>query len=300
MKYLIALFFPIVVATGLKAQIPNASFESWYTYALGEYPTGWTTSDSVAAALGGGNNVFKGNDPSDGNLSMHLKSVNTTFGIKGPGMATNGLVEFSGGAFVFSGGSPDTVRSRFLNGVFKYNPTNPNDEGQISVTLLRDSAGVKDTIAYGVTTFNGAFTTYTPFTTTLNYYDWTHNPDTCLIIIQSSRGINDVNLGVGTELVIDTLNFTGTVGIEEANDVINLVNIFPTPAHNQLTIAVDLKRKTDLNCTIYDLTGRQVINMPFNSNKETIDISSLAKGNYILKLSDENNKGLYSKNFIKD
>jgi len=300
MKTLRILLILFPIAFGSLAQIPNASFENWYSYSLGEYPTGWTTSDSVSNAYGAGPNVYKGTDPFDGALSMHLKSVNTSFGIKGPGMATNGLVEFSGGAFVFSGGSPDTTRSRFLTGVFKYNPTNPNDEGQISVALLRDSAGFKDTIAFGVTPFNGTVSTYTPFTTALAYFDYVNNPDTCLIIIQSSRGINDANLGVGTELVIDSLNFSGTVGIEEANDVINSVNIFPSPAHNQLTVLVDLKRKLNLNCTIYDLTGKMVINLPFESNNETIDISSLAKGNYILKLSDDKNNGLYSMSFMKD
>lgn len=299
MKSIRLLLILLIAAFSAQAQIPNASFESWYAYSLGEYPTGWMTSDSVAVALGGSNNAIKGSDPYEGSFSLHLISVQTAF-VKGPGVATNGKIVLDGATFKFSGGSPDTTRSRFLNGQYKYVPTNPNDAGMITILLLHDSAGVKDTVAMGSTMFTGNVPNYTAFNCELTYNTFNHNPDTCLIIIQSSRGINDPNLGVGTELVIDSLGFFGTVGIDEANDVINSVIIFPSPAHNQLNVHVDLKRKTEMNYSVYDLNGRKVLSQSMNSEKELIDISSLAKGNYILKLSDDNNNSLYSKNFIKD
>lgn len=297
MKTLLIVLFLLVISFASKAQIPNASFENWYTYSLGEYPTGWMTSDSVAVALGGTNNVYKGNDPYDGSFSMHLKSVSVGF-VNGPGVATNGMVKLVGASFVFTGGTADTTRARFLTGQFKYIPTNANDQGQISVLLSRDSAGVKDTIAAGVSYFTGNVSTYSPFNTTLVYQDYVNNPDTFLIIIQSSRAINDPNLGIGTELIIDSLSFTGTVGIEEADNVFNSVNIFPSPAHARLTIDIDLKKNIELNYTIFDLSGKKVLTAPLKSNTETIDISMLSNGNYIFTLEDRQGSKLYSKNIV--
>ena len=106
MKSLLSSLLIFIGIFSASAQnIPNASFENWHPYSLGEYPDSWTTSDSVAVALGGGTSVFKFTDPYDGTLSLHMKSVTTTFGISGPGVATNGLVSLSGATFIFSGGS---------------------------------------------------------------------------------------------------------------------------------------------------------------------------------------------------
>jgi hypothetical protein len=301
MKTLLSLLF-IAFAASLSAQdIPNASFENWVPYANGEYPSSWTTSDSISYNYNGGNNVTKGTDPYDGSFSMHLKSVQIQVGpfqVTGPGIATNGLINFNSSTFTFefSGGSPDTVRSRFLVGSFKYAPTNTNDSGFIRVILLKDSVGIKDTIAQGMSMFAGNVGSYTPFSTILYYNDYRRQPDTCLIIIQSSKGINDPNIGIGTELVVDSLGFEGTVGVNELSDAITNVNIFPTPASNQLVIDVDLKYNTSLNYSIFDLNGRIVLSAHMNSAKETVNVSSLAPGNYLLKLSDNNRKTLYAKN----
>jgi hypothetical protein len=299
MKTLLTLFMSsfITIAVYGQAIIPNASFENWYPYANGEYPNSWTTSDSVAVALGGGTSVYSDSDAYDGSLAMHLKSVSAGF-VNGPGLATNGLVNFSGGSFVFSGGTPDTTRSRNLTGYFKYTPMDPGglDQGFIRVVLLRDSASQTDTIAEGFTYFTDTVPTYTPFTTMIEYNDYTRNPTKFLIIISSSMNINDPNLGVGTELVIDSLNFTGTVGINEVANSIKSVNIYPSPADKQLTVDVELIVQTDLNYTLFDLSGKKVLNASMSTAKETIDVSSLKAGNYILSLTDNADNVLYTKN----
>jgi hypothetical protein len=299
MKTLRILLCLVLITVASKAQIPNASFENWYTPNTLEYATGWMTSDSLSRALQGGSSAFKGSDPYDGTFSLHLKSVTVGF-TTGPGVATNGVVGFNGTAFVFSGGTPDTTHYRFLTGQFKYTPTNPLDQGRISVLLSRNATGTRDTIGFGTTTFDGTISSYTSFFAPIIYKDYINPPDTFLIVIQSSKGIADPNLGIGSELVIDSLNFSGLVGIEEAVDVIKSLNVYPSPAHNQLNVAIELKKKVNMNCNIYDLNGKQVLNITGIEEKQSIDISSLAKGNYILKLSDEKNNVLSSKNFVKE
>jgi hypothetical protein len=299
MKTLRILSLLTLIAFVSKAQIPNASFENWYSYSLGEYPNGWMTSDSVAKALGGQNNVYKGTDAADGQFSMHLKSVSVGF-TNGPGVATNGIVQLQGATFAFSGGSADNVRHRFLEGQFRYIPTNPNDEGRITVLLTRNPSGTRDTVAMGIQNFSGTTNTYSPFLLTMVYDDYVNNPDTCLIIIQSSRGIADPNLGLGTELIVDTLMFSGTVGIEEASDIVKSVNVYPSPAQTKININVELKKKVNMSCVIYDLNGKQVMSLQSVDEKQSIDISGLAKGNYILKLMDDKNQPLATKNFVKE
>lgn len=298
-KTLLTIFTICIAIVSSSAQvIPNAGFEDWHPYASGEYPDYWTTDDSVSVALGAGNNVFKTTDSYEGTYAIYMKSVTTPF-VSGPGIATNGVmaINTSTQAVTFTGGSPDTARSRFLSGYFKYNPLGANDMGFIRVSLLRDVSGVKDTIATGITWFSGTTSTYTQFVTQLNYYDFVNQPDTCLIIIQSSKAINDPDLASGTELQIDSLNFGGFVGIDELKSAISSVSVYPTPADKDLFVDVKLKNNISLSYEIYDLHGKRVLTSSMNSNHERIDVSLLSSGNYILNLGDAKKNRLYSTSF---
>ena len=131
----------------------------------------------------------------------------------------------------------------------------------------------------------------------MNFRDYITQPDTCLIILQSSRGLNDPTLGVGSEFIIDSVGFSGFVGLNELPNNINSVNIFPSPANKDLTIDVDLKNDISLGYEIYDINGRLLITSKMNSRKEMIDVSNLSSGRYILKLTDGKKSQLYSAQF---
>jgi hypothetical protein len=296
---LLLIFFGILTVSA--QNIPNASFENWYNYSLGKYPNSWTTSDSISVANSGGISVFDGTDAYDGTKSLHLKSVQVTIliQIKGPGIATNGLISLNQSTFqfVFSGGSPDTARSRFLTGWYKYLPTNSGDAAVVQAYLFKNNGITRDTVAKGTMEISGTVSTYTQFVLQMNYLDFTVQPDTCLIILQSSRGLNDPNIGVGTEFIVDSLGFSGFVGIDELKNSVSDVKIFPSPADNELTIDVTLKYNISLTCDIYDLNGRLVYSAPMRSTKEKIDVSAFSAGRYILKIGDAKRNLLYSKKF---
>jgi para-nitrobenzyl esterase len=76
-----------------------------------------------------------------------------------------------------------------------------------------------------------------------------------------------------------------TTGITEESLVSFL--LYPNPTANLLNIKTETEGKFDL--TIVDLTGRKVLNKTNLNGHVTIDLSPLNKGNYIVKLSQNNN-----------
>ena len=290
------------ILTSFAQTIPNSSFESWLPYSTGEYPQGWTTSDSISVNYNGGTSVFSGADAYDGVKSIHLKSVQINVGIPvtGPGIATNGLVNLSGFTFVFSGGTADSARYRFFTANFKYTPASAFDSAMVKVYLLKydtSHASNHDTIATGVQSIGGQHSTYEALVLPLAYRNWIVQPDTFLIILQSSKGINDPNNGVGSEFVVDSLNFSGFVGVEDLKNSVSSVNVFPVPADKELNVEVVLKNNINLSYEIYDSNGRLIQSSIMNSTKEKIDISKLAAGRYIFKLGDAKRNPLYSTSF---
>ena len=295
------LLFVFILSVASAQNVPNASFENWHGYTFGEYPDSWTTSDNVSFANGGGTSVFKSTDAFDGTYCLHLKSTQITiviFQVTGPGTATNGQMNLVGNNFAFSGGSPDTARSRFFTGRYKYNPLNPSDAAIVKVYLFNNNGVTpRDTIAAGLWEHTGAVSTYDQFVIPMIYRDFVTPPDTCLIILQSSRGLNDPTLGIGSEFVVDSLGFSGFVGVNELKNAISSVNVFPTPAKNEINVDIELKSNLILGYEIFDINGKLVQMSLMHFTKEKIDISSLSSGSYILKIGDARKNILYSTQF---
>lgn len=299
-KLITSLFVFLVVFSASSQDIPNASFENWHPYSAGEYPDFWTTSDSISVFNSGGTSVSKTTDSYDGTYAIKLKSVSVVifgFPTKGPGFATNGNIALVGTNIVFSGGSPDTSRSRFFTARYKYFPANPLDAAYIKVHLMKwnSTTSSRDTIATGVHEITGDHTTYDQLILPLVYKDFIEQPDSCLITLQSSRNVNDAY--EGTELIVDSLGFSGFVGIEELKKSIRSVNVFPVPADNELNIDVVLNNPLSLTYEIYDNRGRLIASDKLNSTNEKVDVSTLANGKYILKLGDAKKNHLYSASF---
>lgn len=89
------------------------------------------------------------------------------------------------------------------------------------------------------------------------------------------------------------------VGIDE-NDIAKQLQVFPNPAHNQLNISGNFKQKGNVKISVYNTIGMEVLSSTQFVNEgfqtESIDISSLKSGIYIL--NTENNKGKYFTKFI--
>ncbi|WP_412476217.1 T9SS type A sorting domain-containing protein [Flavobacterium sp. TBRC 19031] len=102
------------------------------------------------------------------------------------------------------------------------------------------------------------------------------------------------NMGFFSDAVMEPLSFEfidcSLGNIEFPNDLI----IFPNPAQNILNIQT---QQTLTEAAVYNMLGKKVtINQ---LSPYSIDVSSLAKGMYIIKFRDKNDRTIYSK-FIKE
>lgn len=88
-----------------------------------------------------------------------------------------------------------------------------------------------------------------------------------------------------------------TVGINDAAQDENELSIYPNPASENITINITSTSK-NVSVKIYDATGRMVKNMEnVKSGENTINVSELENGLYLLNLQDGNNS--VTKRFIK-
>lgn len=99
---------------------------------------------------------------------------------------------------------------------------------------------------------------------------------------------NNANRGLGWEIYYEAEN----VGISENDEIFNNLTIYPNPASEQLNISFVSPKSEQVEVSIVNMTGVMVysgnLTPRFTAFSETIDISALSKGVYILRLhSDE-------------
>jgi len=299
MKKIFTLLCLSFIFLGGYAQIPNASFETWTSYAgtsifgspfSGEYPTGWQTSDSSLQYYTAPRSAIRElTDVCNANNSVKLISVSALSNVS-PGVLTNGKIL---SPTVITGGSPFTTRSVQFTGCYKYVPSG-SDSGRVSALLSKWNGSSRDTIAFASAIVNSV-PTLSNFAINFAYHDLVNSPDTILIIAASGQAVNATV--AGSTLTIDNVGTAGTVGIRESSSVKG-ISIFPQPAQNELNIRVEMNQNLSMTYEVADITGRKIITGKMNSSSEKIDISILSKGNYFFALRNEDGGVLYTSKFI--
>ena len=84
----------------------------------------------------------------------------------------------------------------------------------------------------------------------------------------------------------------GTASLNK-NNILNL-SLYPNPSTSRLTISAP---NTIKSAAIYNILGKQVMSLEINKNSESIDVSNLATGMYLIKYSIDNAVG--TAKFIK-
>ncbi len=82
----------------------------------------------------------------------------------------------------------------------------------------------------------------------------------------------------------------------------NQVYVFPNPAVNYLNISLNSTLQTKkLHLTVTDVHGKKVISKAtgINSATNTLDVSTLQAGSYVLQIFDETNTSVLTQRFIK-
>ena len=95
-----------------------------------------------------------------------------------------------------------------------------------------------------------------------------------------------------TYLVDDIALNSATAGISD-NKLLN-ISMYPNPTSSRLNISA---QSTIESAAIYNLLGKEVMNLEINKNSESIDVSNLASGMYLIKYSIDNAIG--TAKFIK-
>lgn len=286
--YTLSLAFIFAIISSFCQTIPNADFENWTNQGSFDEPDEWHTPNPSTSQIGLVS-VYKSTDAYNGSASMKLKSA-SIFTTVVPGMATLGTINVdlqASNPLVIGGGITFTSRPRYIHGYYKYFPAG-SDMCHVNAVLIK--AG--DTIAIAHFAKNDTVDTWTNFTAEF-YYTSDEFPDTLNILVMSSGVTGAVS---GSELYIDSLSFSGLVGIEDNININNQVALYPNPATTFLNIEKNNKNIEINKIKIYDITGKLIFekqNIDTSKNTIKLDLSSYKKGLYITVI--ETNKGRIQK-----
>lgn len=89
----------------------------------------------------------------------------------------------------------------------------------------------------------------------------------------------------------DTSNCRNVVVTSIQNEFFSEVKVFPNPIKNQLEIQVG--NLNNIQALLFDATGKQIIDVGIIAQNQTIDVSQLSYGIYLLKLKSGNNYQMY-------
>ena len=93
---------------------------------------------------------------------------------------------------------------------------------------------------------------------------------------------------------------TGTTGINNDTKSNLGFTVYPNPVKEKLFLKINDAKSTAYYITIFNLNGKALIMLPQPEIVKGIDISSLAKGAYILQMMDKETKSISVQKFIKE
>lgn len=270
-------------------QLPNGSFENWSGDTLN--PDSWFTLNSITQnypTYG----TTRTTDAYDGTYALKLVSGKvdaTPFGF--PMIDTTAVAAI--GEFTPQGpqyGTPFTGRPQKLSFYYKYSPgTYPVgivDTGQVLVKLRSQDSNIGE----GVMKFYGnAVTQYTYAEIPITYWSQS-TPDTLVIDIASSvTGFSQCDVchfanQIGSELIIDKMEFVYSSGINNLKGDNNFITIYPNPTSGKITLEINNTNHSDLTINIYNVTGNLVKSEMLKQNTRQINIGDLSNGVYIVTI----------------
>ncbi len=293
--FLSLITFSILVAD-VSAQIPNNQFENWTTATSYDSLNFWSTDNFLVSTCA----QKEISNVQSGAISLKLTSSMYNFitNLSLPGAASTGSFIVSGTTInLAAGGQPDIGRHAFLKGYYKYTSVG-GAHGSIESVLYKRNGSSRDTVASAIWSVNDT-ANYTFFSIPL-IYNSVNNPDSSIVYFQSSgRTFSDllVTGTIGSQLVIDSVYFDGTVGVNELPE--NLVSLasYPNPASEFLVIETRWVKPVKASISFLDMNGRLIQNIPLINTKQRIDLSSFSNGNYLYNLLDEDGNKLNSGKF---
>ncbi len=270
----------LILSVGaLSAQIPNGGFENWVDQGGYIQPVGWLTYNDVITTGGPLASVEQGTPGFPGTYHCVITSRAVPSGSPIQGW-------ISAGSTTGEAGFPYTQRPAMLTGQWQYG-VQPGDTAEVFMALSKWNSTTSNTeaIAFGTLHVTGNLGTWQAFSVPLEYIS-TVAPDTAYIQIVSS--VDFYQPVVGSFVKVDDLAFVGTVGIGEVRPTSTL-SVFPTPGTNHFTLSgVEGSLPPGLHTiTIFDATGRMVLQKRTADERPVIDTEALPAGIYRITIRYE-------------
>lgn len=288
MKKLIYILTLGLSSFNLWAQIPNAGFESWDSLSVVNNiriynPVDWNSSNIERVNFNGTQTVQLTTDAHTGNFAVKLISAIDDNQEQATYLASGNFL---------GNGPNDPVDDKFplngringFEGYYKYVP-HIEDTFRVFLALYRDGQYLGQSyMELGVPT-----NTYTKFWWPVVYPATITPPDSAKFIIEPSI-FNDSE---GSVLFLDDLNITYgfTTGLDGLSSEPS-IQLYPNPAKEQITL-FGYDPRYHYVFAITSMDGKQVRKDQLTN--ESVDISSLENGLYVLTLVDENGKTITCK-----
>ncbi len=132
--------------------------------------------------------------------------------------------------------------------------------------------------------------------------DWLTFDEKMMQIKGTPTDVQTVNIRVVAKDIFNAeVSDVYKLSVKNSSSVTDLtagtVRIYPNPANNKLHISIlNYSQKGEI--VIYDIAGKRMLNSELSSSTQTVDISSLTKGIYIIEIKFR--KGVFKQRIIKE
>jgi hypothetical protein len=289
---LLFIFTAVIMTNQLTAQtIPNNDLETWINHGQYDDPQYWDTPNQEVCFFPFYTKVVtKSTDHQSGSFSAKLETKNIpVFDINVPALITLGTlnIDMAAGTYSISGGAPINDMPTHLKGYFKYQPRG-GDSCAIGIMLTKWTGNGRDTIGIGAFSTKDTITSWTPFSSWIDYRTAT-TPDTMNILAISSASYTPTP---GTILFVDGLYLDYTTAINE-EDPAEGIDIYNDREQKELIVFLDFSSKEETSLRMYNIMGMKIVEFPIhNTDKERVKFSYLDfnPGLYILEIIHDNKK----------
>ncbi|HEX8515560.1 MAG TPA: T9SS type A sorting domain-containing protein [Bacteroidia bacterium] len=293
-KILVGLM--IITGAGLNAQtLTNTDFETWSItqgYAPDTLPVNWYAMYCYTA--------HQSTDAFQGSYATRLQGY-FACGIA-PGILVNGS-QPAGYGNIIEGGTPFTSKPAAISGFYKYTDVTAGDSAEVTIILKKFNTSTMkhDTIGIGVQALP-ASAAYTMYTVNMNYLLPTENPDSIIIMFNSSKHYkwDEVTMALPS-LYIDRIMLPGNVAAGINNNIAAVLrgNAYPNPSNGITTIELygGLDNFSGLQFSVFDASGKKIRESSVRGNVIVVD--GLSEGNYLYVISDGQNLLLKGKILVQ-
>ncbi|UPT67373.1 MAG: T9SS type A sorting domain-containing protein [Sphingobacteriales bacterium JAD_PAG50586_3] len=287
-----------------KAQAPvNLGFETWTDVVAYEDPDNWGTLNFASLFVQGvPTTAEKTTDSHSDSFAVKLVTKPADADLNSFGLDTDtvpGLMIY-GSISSETAGTAYTQRPTGLQFWYKYTPVNGDSAGfLVQLTKWDNIQQEQILVGQGAISMKDVVTTYTLGDVPI-VYEEAIEPDSLFIILFSSfdalhllgSNLTTISGQPGSTLIVDDI---AILGVDTPNAIKDNAaaafdfTVYPNPASTTLNFKCNnyTFAQGALTFDVIDLTGRVVQSVSFNNTQTTTDVSTLAAGMYIYRLTDK-------------